>query len=266
MHYLTEDILEQDRSPDSHKGDFGKVLVVAGSEDYAGAAVLTSTACEAILRSGADLAVACCPEKIAWLVNEKIPDVITKKFEGRYFVESQADEIIEMSEDYDLVLIGPGLGKNSRSFAKKIVENVSMPKVIDADAIHASNLKKVNNAVFTPHEKEFEELLENSGLTKDDYRERLADNVILLKGREDEIISKDRIVKNKTGNAVMTKGGTGDVLAGLTAGFIAQANSLFKAACMAAYLNGAVGDVLKKERGDTFIASDIVDNLHKVYG
>ncbi len=264
--YITGEVLEEEpRKPDSHKGDHGRVLVVAGSTDYAGAAVLTANACEAVLRSGADLAIACCPEKVGWLVNEKLPDAIVHKFEGEHFDEEHVDRVIELASDCDVLLIGPGLGEEAVSFAGQVIEAVEIPKVIDADAIHVTDLNKVEDAVITPHEKEFEALLENSGMSREDFQEQLGSNVVLLKGEVDKIFSKEEVAKNQTGNAVMTKGGTGDVLAGFTAGFIAQDNSLFKAACMAAYLNGAVGDWLQEEVGKTFTASEIIENLHRVY-
>jgi len=93
----------------------------------------------------------------------------------------------------------------------------------------------------------------------------------LIKGQKDIIVTKKQILYNKTGNAVMTKGGTGDVLAGLCGGFLAQmgkkigTKELFKSACMGAYLNGAVADKLLKKRGRTFIASDLIDNIHTVW-
>ncbi|MFC1648750.1 NAD(P)H-hydrate dehydratase [Nanoarchaeota archaeon] len=262
---LTEDILHMRPRPNSsHKGEHGKALLISGSEEYGGAPVLTATACEAVLRSGADLAVACCPEKIAWLVNSAIPEAITKKYPGKFFDEKHADEIIDFSNSFDVLLIGPGLSREAIPFARKVIDNASIPKVIDADAIYAADLRNLSNAVITPHAKEFEVLLSNSDLTTDNFREHLGSNVILLKCNVDRIISKDKEEENKTGNPVMTKGGTGDVLAGLCAGFIAQGNDLFKSACMAAYLNGAVGDLLEKELGRTFLASDIVKNLHRV--
>lgn len=261
---LDERILSYDRSGE-HKGQNGHVLVIAGSEDYAGAAVLTATACEAILRSGADLVTACCPANVAWLVNEQLPDAITKKFTGPHFTEDHCDDILDLAAAADVILIGPGLGTAARSFAKHVIERTTAKKVIDADAIHAVHLENVEHAVITAHAHEYNTLLKNNDLTDDNLQDHLGTNIVLKKGTTDEIISATETATNTTGNDGMTKGGTGDVLAGLTAGFIAQGRTPFDAACAAAYLNGAVGDLLRDERGTTFLASDIVANLHRVY-
>jgi len=91
------------------------------------------------------------------------------------------------------------------------------------------------------------------------------DNIILLKGRIDAIISKDNILFNKTGNAGMSKAGTGDVLAGLCAGFLGQGLSLLQSAINAAYYNGLIGDILlKKKKGFTYLASDMVEEIKRV--
>ena len=90
-------------------------------------------------------------------------------------------------------------------------------------------------------------------------------NIILLKGRIDIIISKDKILYNKTGNAGMTKGGTGDVLAGLCAGFLAQSKDLLQSSINAAYFNGLIGDILlKKKKGFTYLASDMVEEIKRL--
>lgn len=276
--YLTKAILNLPaRRKEAHKGDYGRVLVIAGSEDYPGAAVLACSAALAILRSGADLVTVAAPEKVAWAINCLVPDVITKKVKGTHFTMRHAASLISFSRSFDIVLIGPGIGKKSADFLQKICSGISAPKVIDADAIKAVRVQEVNNAIFTPHQKEYEILLQNSRL-KDNMRyiqQTLGNNIILLKGPIDVIMSKAKIAYNKTGNPVMAKGGTGDVLAGLCAGFLAQMKAgtraraarfgLFKAACMAAYLNGATGDYLLKKRGRTFIASDIISSLHNVW-
>ncbi|MCX8147436.1 MAG: NAD(P)H-hydrate dehydratase [Candidatus Woesearchaeota archaeon] len=271
MKYLTKSILKiEKRKPTAHKGDYGRVLVVAGSQDYVGAAALACMAAEAVLRSGADVVTIAAPEKTAWAVNCMLPDIITKKFRGRYFSKKHAADIIKLSENYDVILIGPGIGsrKETLAFAKEICKKIKKLKVIDADALKAIKLQDVSNAILTPHIKEFEILSKNSGLLKEnlrDFRKLINNNVILLKGPIDKIISKNKIAFNKTGNPVMAKAGTGDVLAGICAGFLAQTKDLFRSACMAAYLNGAVGDYLLKEKGRTFIASDIIKNIHKVF-
>lgn len=268
--YLTKSILKmKKRKKTAHKGDYGRVLVVGGSEDYVGAPALAAMASLAVLRSGADVVTVAAPEKTAWAINCISPDLITKKIRCSYFTKNNAAEIVNLAEngDFDVILIGPGIGRNKETldFARMICSKIKKPKVIDADALKAIKIQDTSNAVFTPHIKEFEILLKNSRLSKANFRKYLGDNVLLLKGPVDSIFSRTDAAYNRTGNPVMAKAGTGDVLAGFVAGFIAQKQGLFRSACMAAYLNGAVGDYLLKRRGRTFIASDIVKNIHEVF-
>ena len=142
------------REPWSHKGDNGRVLVIGGCKDYIGAPALAGLAA---LRTGVDIVVIAAPEPIAWTINSYSPDLITRKFEGDFFNWDNVKDIIELSEDYDAVLIGPGLGlePNTMDFAKEVVERIQQPKVIDADALKALKDAEIRNAVLTPHAGEF---------------------------------------------------------------------------------------------------------------
>ena len=245
------------------KGENGKVLVIGGSKDYIGAPALAGLAA---LRTGIDLVVIAAPEKTAWLINSYSPDLITKKFEGDFFNWDNVKDIIELAEEFDAVLIGNGLGleESTKDFVREVVERTTTPLVIDADAIKALAGAEVDNAIFTPHEKEFE-ILTGDKLPKD-LKEKAASIhvyakkrlVFLLKGPTDIIASNTEIKYNKTGNNAMSIGGTGDVLAGITAGLLAQSKDLFNSAYYAAQLNGAIGDELLKKKGIGFTASDII--------
>lgn len=273
MKYLTKkDIKLPKRSPESHKGQNGTVLVIGGSMDYVGAVLLAGMAA---FRTGVDKVVIAAPEKVAWAINTFSPDFITKKFSGNYLSEKHAKELIRMSKDFDVVLMGNGMGKKPATFhlIRKLAK-IKKFKVIDADAIKALKLQDVENAVFTPHAGELEILLKNSGkenIAKIQNLEQKSralqkivnSNIILLKGRIDAIISKEKIAYNKTGNPGMTVAGTGDVLAGITAGFLSQLKEPFQSACNAAYINGFIGDMLYKEKGYGFIASEMLDKIPK---
>ncbi len=251
----------KNRRKDSHKGQNGRILLVGGSKEYVGAAALAGLAG---LRCGADTVVICAPEKVAWAINCLSPDLITRKFKGEYFKTSHAKEIIAMCKKFDVLLIGNGIGKKSNAFVRKIVRS-PMPKVIDADALKAIRIQDVKNAVLTPHAKEFEILLKNSRRSKDNFRKALGSSIILLKGPIDRIISQSRIKLNRTGNPGMTKGGTGDVLAGLVAGFISQGYGLFAASYQAAFYNCRIADLLlKRKKGFAYLASDMVNDIKKV--
>ena len=283
MRYLTKkDIKLPKRKQESHKGDNGRLLIIGGSVDYIGALILAGMAA---FRSGIDIVTIAAPEKVAWAINTFSPDFITKKFKGEFFRVEQADRIIELSNDFDVILIGNGLGlrKQTIRFSQKIIKNIKKFKVIDADAIKALKLSDASNAIITPHKNELRIFLDNNLKNKEIVKgifnkkinpEKRAkniqyvlkdflkkNNIILLKGKTDIIISKDKIRFNKTGNAGMSVAGTGDVLAGLTAGFLAQTNNLFDSACSAAFINGVIGDYLLKKKGYGFISSDFINYI-----
>ena len=273
MHFITaEEVKLRKRKPDSHKGDNGRVLVVAGSIDYVGAAYLAGMAA---FRSGVDAVVVAAPEKVAWAINCLSPDFITKKFKGDFFTTAAIKEITGMSKKFDVTLIGNGIGSNVQTlkFAAAICEEIKGLKVIDADATSAVRIQDVQNAIFTPHHAEYDLLLRNSGCSGELRRVQgiIGSNVLLVKGygsrkgqHMDAIISKNKVAYNRTGNAGMTVGGTGDVLAGLCAGLLAQERDLFKAAAAAAYVNGKAGDLLLQKYGWGFTASDLVEKLPEV--
>lgn len=264
---LTKSILKlPKRKKASHKGDFGRVLVVAGSEEYAGAAGLCSLAAMSVLKVGVDLVTVAAPEKVAWILNAVSLSLITRKMKGTHFAPAHAEEILSLQKKFDALLIGPGIGRKSDTFCRKVCLAWKGLKVIDADAIRAlgRDHAKVRNAVFTPHSKEFE-YMTGKDIAQLPTRQKTkilqsaaGDNVILFKGNADIIATKNHAALNKTGNPSMTRGGTGDVLAGLTAGFLTLTRDRFKAACMGAYLNGAIGDYLYRQYGNTWLTEDML--------
>ncbi|MFH1683106.1 MAG: NAD(P)H-hydrate dehydratase [Candidatus Woesearchaeota archaeon] len=270
-----------ERKKTAHKGDNGNLLIIGGSEDYVGAPALAGLAA---LRAGCDSVTIAAPEKVAWAINKLSPDLITKKFSGAYFTLKHAKELLRLSEKFDAVLIGNGMTRKADRCILYFVRKSMKPKVIDADALKALSFKEPHNSILTPHFAELEQMLVNSKkefllpkLRVSNPKE-IADtlqgnlkyflqneNVILIKKATDIIISRNKISLNKTGNPGMAKAGTGDVLAGLAAGFLAKTKDQFKSACAAAYLNGYVGDMLlKKKKGYSFIASDLVEDLGKI--
>ncbi len=262
------------RKKDSHKGENGRLLVAGGNEQFIGAPILSALAGIAALRSGTDLVNICAPEKVAWAINCFSPDLITTKFAGKNFSEKHAKKVIELSKKNDCLLIGPGLGlgKGTQKFAKKVVSGVKVPVVVDGDAIKALKGKIFkNNCVLTPHSNEFEvfsgkkvpkELNKRKALVKKVSLKHKC--VILLTGKVDVISCGKKVKINKTGNAGMTVGGTGDVLAGLCAGLVAQGAGLLEAACSAAYFNGLAGNRAHKKYGYGLMASDLLEELPKL--
>lgn len=258
------------RDSQSHKGQNGKVLVVGGSIDYSGAPILAGLGA---LYGGADLVYLYVPECNFDCTRSFYPDFIVKKFPGDYLSERAAAQIIEFGKDCDSVLIGPGLSSNEKVIegVLEIVKNLHLPTVLDADAILV--LKKIDKfplqqpIIVTPHLNEFNDLVDREVVVseKDTKSVILLRSLsmdlhinVLLKGPTDFVSSDEGNVEiNVTGNAGMTVGGSGDVLAGLTATLFAQGLEGFDAAKCAAYLMGAAGDYLKKSKGYGFSASDL---------
>jgi len=283
MKYITRKSLVLPKHKKSaHKGDYGKVLVIAGSEEYAGAPALVGLAA---LRSGCDWVTIAAPEKVAWAINSLSPDLVTHKLKGSSISAKHINDLISLSSRFNVIAIGNGMGLTSdtKTVVNAILKKVKKPKVIDADAIKVAKLQDISNSVITPHKKELESLLINS-LPKNELshfyknkifildeknikliQKHLRDNVLLVKGMYDFVITKDKVFCNKAGNAGMIKAGTGDVLAGICAGFIAQGLSLEQAAINASFINKAIGDDLWKERHQaySYIASDIVDDIER---
>lgn len=249
------------RKRETHKGQNGEVLIIGGSEDYAGCLALAGLAA---LRTGIDWVTIAAPEKVGWAVQALSPDLVVKKFKGTHFTAKHADGVINLSKNFDAVLIGNGIGLKSVPFVRKVVQKVNKPIVIDADGVKAVRLSDVKNAILTPHRKEFQLLLKNSGINEKQLQKSINDNIILVTGPVDRIISKNGERKNRTGNEGMTVGGTGDVLAGIAVGFLAQGYSKEDSAYAAAFLNGVLGDALKKKKGYSFIASDLVEDMKKL--
>jgi hydroxyethylthiazole kinase-like uncharacterized protein yjeF len=269
MQFITRgDVEFKKHRTNSHKGENGRVLVVGGSENYVGAVALAGIAA---LRSGADKVIVAAPERVAWAINCMSPDLITTKLKGRSLTRRHTARIVEHARKSDAVLIGNGLGTDNETeeAVRQLVRifcSMKLPVVIDADAIKAVRIQELQLSVLTPHQGEFKILCRNSGISANPTASQkvLGSNVAVIKGRVDTIVSKNKIVYNRTGNEGMTKAGTGDVLAGLCAGFVAQGYGLFDAACISTYLNGSIGDLEKKKRGYGFVASDMLMDIKRL--
>ncbi len=286
MKYIAKkDIILPKRKKSSKKGDNGKVLAIGGSKDYVGAIALAGLAA---LRSGTDWVTIAAPEKVGWAINALSPDLVVKKYKGDDFCASRAKDILKFEKIFDVVLIGNGIGMHAKSFVRKYVKESKKLLVIDADGIKHSDASILKNSIITPHIKELEIFIDNSKIEKpiiekiikEKFIEKRAiliknnlksflgkNNVILLKGPVDAIISKEKILFVKGGNPGMAKAGTGDVLAGLCAGFLAQSRNLLQSAINASYFNKQIGDILlKKKKGFTYLASDMVWEIERILG
>jgi len=258
------------RSENSHKGQNGRLLIVSGSIDYYGASVLAALGA---LYSGVDLIYLYVPECNFDVVRSTYPDFIVKKYSGEFLRERDTDEIIEFGKKCDAILIGPGLGSKESTIEAvlEIINKLHLPTVLDADAMNV--IKKIEKfplnqqIVITPHKNEFQNLTDRDiNVQEGDPKSVILLRSIsmdlhigvLLKGTVDYISSEEGFVeKNTTGNAGMTVAGSGDVLAGLLGSLLAQGMDTYDASRCAAYIAGSAGDLLYKQKGYCYSASDI---------
>jgi len=277
MFNVTASILKEvyrERPKWSHKGDFGRLLIIGGSKRYTGAPALAALSAYASLRSGVDLVLVAAPKRAADIIAGFSPNLITEPFEGEFFASKHLKDILKLSKEYDAISIGSGLGveKETRKFVTKFIEKVRKPCVIDADAIKVLKKKRLGeNFVLTPHAYEFYHI--SGDRPKQDITGRVKvvekfakkiNSTILLKGAIDIISNGERTALNRTGNPYMTTGGTGDVLTGICGSLLAQKVSPFKAACASAYITGKAGDVTVKKKKQGLLATDIIESIPEV--
>ena len=257
----------------SHKGNFGSLLVIGGSKRYSGSPAFNALAA---YRTGVDLVTIAAPRRAADIIASFSPDLITYPLEGDNLKENHLDDIFILAEDSDAVVIGGGLERNEETLntVKRILNGLTSPCVIDADAIHAvATDKKVlrENFILTPHSNEFYVLTGIKPGTDIKKRVDLVKKeasklgcIILLKGYIDVISDGKQVMINKTGNPFLTVGGTGDILTGICGALLARGINPFEAACAACYINGSAGDKAAKKFGEGLIASDLINEIPNV--
>jgi NAD(P)H-hydrate epimerase len=271
------DLATKPRSPNAHKGDFGRLLVIGGSEVYSGAPTLVSLAA---MRTGVDIVYLAAPAKTALAISSMSPDLITIKLEGENLNTANVGTIKPYLDMVDAVAMGPGLGLNPETvkFVKTIVDEVEKskkPLLLDADGLKAfAKFKRPLKVplVLTPHAGEYE-ILTGEPLPENQDERIIAiqktakklNATILVKGKVDIICDSNHAKLNFTGNAGMTVGGTGDVLSGIVGGLMAQNVDVFEAAVAGAFVNGAAGDFVANEIGFHMVATDIIDWIPGVF-
>ncbi len=242
----------------SKKGDNGRVLVIGGNKTYSGAPALAAMGA---LHSGIDLVTIFSPQHISSSIRSYSPEFIVYDYNAHHLtIDSLPIELVKQNE---VVILGPGLGQHpdTHEAVLKLISIINKQKklvVIDADALKLLDMKNISSrTILTPHAKEFMTLTGFSiPATSQEFQRRLEiveevslkfPNVWVVKGHWDIVTDNSHTIKvNKTGTSQMTRGGTGDVLAGLIAGFAAQTDSLFHAACIGTYINGRAGELADK--------------------
>ncbi len=255
------------RPPWSHKGDYGRLLVVGGSALYSGSPIFNALAA---YRAGCDLVKIAAPEKAAAAIKSYMPDLIAYPLKGDSFSVKHVKAVLSMQKESDAMVIGCGLGRNRKTLAaiRSIIRKTKIPSVLDADALHAVDFKLNKNFILTPHSHEFYVLSKKK--VDAGIKQRTAavknlaaklDCIVLLKGHIDVISDGSRLALNNTGSAFMTKGGFGDTLAGICGALLARGVRPFEAACAAAWINGKAGDLAAKRLGESVMASDLIRKI-----
>ena len=266
------------RRRSAHKGSFGRVLVIAGSEGMTGAACLCA---QGALRVGAGLVTVGCPASVNDILEVKLTEAMTFPLPETYSrtLDTRALALIlELAEEASVVAMGPGLSREPETavLVRRLVARVERPIVIDADAINAladaAMILEGDHApaVLTPHPGEMARLM---GVATDKVQARRAyfteaaarrfRSAVVLKGARSIVAERGRpLTVNPTGNPGMASGGTGDVLTGMVAGLIALGLLPFEAAAAATYLHGLAGDIAADRVGEaSMVASDLLEAL-----
>lgn len=247
------------RSQNTHKGDYGRVLILAGAEGYTGAPAL---AAKAALRTGSGLIFTGVPRAVYPIIAAKLdaPMVVPLADEEGRLSHRALPAILQKLETADACLLGPGLGRSEAldRLVAEIIRNCRCPLVLDADGINAvaGHIDVLRGAacpiVLTPHEGEFRRLTQAPETDRITGAQALAKQtgcIVLRKGHETVISDGEKTYVNRTGNAGMATGGSGDVLAGLLAALVGQGIAPLEAAACAAWLHGAAGDLCAGELG-----------------
>ena len=258
------------RRTSSHKGENGAVLVVGGSWMYHGAPFLAAMAA---LRCGVDLAYIAAPEKITHSIRALSPAVIVIPLTDMRLTKGAARRALKLLPKVDSIVIGPGLVSGSEPGIELVVDEAAAlgkGMVLDAGALYPEILKHVRGrrAVLTPHAGEFRRVfgIEVSNVLEDRVKTvseqaRKHNITILLKGWIDVISDGVEAAVNKSGSPAMTAGGTGDILSGIAAAFLAWGADPFKAAASAAWVNGRAGELVAERLGFHMIATDLLDAI-----
>ena len=266
------------RSRYAHKGDFGHVLVVGGSEGYTGAPCLSA---QAALLSGAGLVTLAVPRGIYSICARKLTEVMVRPFpetKAHSFSLKALDGLSKIAEKMTSCVVGPGLSQipETQALFLRFMRKINCPTVVDADGLNAlakepALLKKTGTPfILTPHPGEMGRLVGKSTRFVQSDRRRIAREfakrygvVLVLKGYRTVVAEPEgKVYINPTGNPGMATGGTGDVLAGILGGLLAQGLVPFDAARLGVYVHGLSGDLAAKEKGETsLIAGDLLKYL-----
>lgn len=274
-HFITKEMITQllkKRKKHDHKGTFGHALLLAGSQDKPGAALISAEAC---LRSGAGLLTVHSVSNVLNALSVRIPEAMQSCDSGEKCISS-----LEKTENYDAIAFGPGTGttEETQTVLKKLLQYYKGKLVIDADGLNILSENKTwlsflpADTILTPHPKEFERL---AGKSENDF-ERLKmlrqfsqkhNVIVILKGAHAAIAMPDgNVYFNSTGNPGLAKGGSGDALTGMILGLLCRGYNAPQACIIGAYLHGYAADLcLKKMSMESVLISDVIALIPKAF-
>lgn len=264
------------------KYDFGLLIVIGGSEFYSGSPALSAMAA---FNSGVDMVRVIAPKRAADIIASFSPDLAAYPLEGKWLEKKHLATLLAMTESAKsvsrgnvAVVIGGGAGrsKETQETILEYLKEVSVPVVIDADAIHALREKPEvvsgKNFLITPHSFEFF-VLTKKEIYKLPYKEKVRvvkeeagrlQTTILLKEKPDIISNGKEVALNETGSPYMSVGGTGDVLAGICGALIARSIDPFTAAQAAAFISGKAGEVAAQRMKEGLLATEVIKAISEV--
>lgn len=252
------------RKTDSHKGNYGHVLLIVGSHTKMGAAIISSKAC---LRAGAGLVTVLVDENEKNVIFNSIPEAMIHKKNKRINYKN-----------FDSIGIGPGLGTGRNEFLllNKVINSKNIPLVIDADALnclskHNRKSKLTNKCILTPHPKEFDRLFGKHNSHEDRIitaieKAKELNLIIILKEHQTFITNGIDHFQNTTGNPGLAKGGSGDALTGIISALIAQKYSSLEASLLGVFIHGLAADLAINEQSyESLLITDVLEYIGKAF-
>ncbi|MCD6233132.1 NAD(P)H-hydrate dehydratase [bacterium] len=282
---VTKNILKKiyhPRPENASKYNYGILIVIGGGEFYTGSPALAAMAG---FRAGVDMVHILAPERAANIIASFSPNLATFGLEGKWLNKDNLSTLLLMTESAEkvshrkaAVVIGGGVGRSAQTKEAilEYLKEVSLPVVIDADALHAvaGNLDVIRgkNWLLTPHLYEFfvltgkkiQELSLVDKIKVVQEEARKLNCTLLLKGRKDIISNGSDVALNEAGTPYLTVGGTGDTLAGICGSLMAQGADSFLSAQAGAFINGKAGEIAGKRFGSSLLATDLVDCISQV--
>ena len=267
---MMKEIILKKRERNSHKGTYGKTLIVAGSYGMAGAALMCG---KAAVKSGVGL--------VRFLVDVELFDVLQSQVPEATCMDKKLHYDIDLNE-YKSIAIGPGIGKGKSNIGiiKRVLNEYTGTLIVDADALncimkyalYGNVTQSKANVILTPHMAEAARLLEVDRVLDDERKEKALElsqsfnSTVVMKGNNTIVVSNEEIYFNETGNPGMATGGAGDVLTGVIAALAAQGYEPFEASKIGVYVHGLAGDICEAEIGQIgMTAIDILDKVPKAF-